>query len=113
MAAILADGIFKCIFLNENDKIPIQIFIETCSHSPIDNTPALVQVMAWHRTGAWTNDDQFRRHIYAVLGGDELIAITAFVFYVKKIGLKTRKFFNTFIVNFTITSTFLWPTMTA
>ena len=25
MAAILADDIFKCIFLNENDRIPIQI----------------------------------------------------------------------------------------
>ena len=39
MAAILADDIFKCIFLNENDRIPI------------DNKPALVQVMAWHRAG--------------------------------------------------------------
>ena len=25
MAAILADDIFKCIFLNENDRIQIQI----------------------------------------------------------------------------------------
>ena len=25
MATILADDIFKCIFLNENDNIPIQI----------------------------------------------------------------------------------------
>ena len=25
MAAILADDTFKCIFLNENDRIPIQI----------------------------------------------------------------------------------------
>ena len=25
MDAILADDIFKCIFLNENDRIPIQI----------------------------------------------------------------------------------------
>ena len=25
MAAILADEIFKCIFLNENDRIPIKI----------------------------------------------------------------------------------------
>ena len=36
MAAILADDIFKCIFLNENDKILFQI-------------SALVQVMAWRR----------------------------------------------------------------
>ena len=28
MAAILADNIFKCIFLNENDKILIQISLK-------------------------------------------------------------------------------------
>ena len=44
MAAILADGKFKCIFLNENDIIPIP-------RSPIDNKLVLVQVMAWCRTG--------------------------------------------------------------
>ena len=38
MAAILADDIFKSIFLSENDR------------SPIDNKPALVQVISWRRT---------------------------------------------------------------
>ena len=28
MAAILADNIFNCIFLNENDRIPIQISLK-------------------------------------------------------------------------------------
>ena len=28
MAAVLADDIFKCIFLNENDRIPIQISLK-------------------------------------------------------------------------------------
>ena len=51
MAAILADDIFKCNFLNENDKIPIQISVKFFPRSPIDNKPALVQVMAWHQTG--------------------------------------------------------------
>ena len=46
MAAILADDIFKCIFLNENDRIQIQISLKFVSRSPIDNKPALVQVMA-------------------------------------------------------------------
>ena len=50
MAAILADDIFKCIFLNENDKITIQISLKLVRRSPIDNKSALVQVMAW-RTG--------------------------------------------------------------
>ena len=51
MAAILADDIFKSIFLNENDRIPIQISLKFVPWSPIDNKPALVQVMAWRRTG--------------------------------------------------------------
>ena len=46
MAAILADNIFNCIFLIENDKIPIQISLKYVPMSPIDNKPALVQVMA-------------------------------------------------------------------
>ena len=51
MAAILAGDIFKCIFLNENYRIPIQISLIFVRRSPIDNKPALVQVMAWRRIG--------------------------------------------------------------
>ena len=51
MAAILADGIFKCIFLNENNRNLIQISLKFVPMSPIDNKPALVQVMDWCRTG--------------------------------------------------------------
>ena len=51
MAAILADNNFKCIFLNENNKIPIPISLEFVPTSPIDNNPTLDQVMAWRRTG--------------------------------------------------------------
>ena len=40
MTAILADDIFKCIFLNENDRIPIQISLKIVPDGPID--PALV-----------------------------------------------------------------------
>ena len=51
MAAILADDNFKCIFLNENDRISIQISLKFVPRSPIDNKPALVQIMAWGRSG--------------------------------------------------------------
>ena len=51
MATILADDIFKCVFLNENDRIPIKISLKFVSKSPIDSKSALVQVMAWYRTG--------------------------------------------------------------
>ena len=51
MADILADDIFKCIFLNENDRILIKVSLTFVPRSPIDNEPALVQVMAWRRIG--------------------------------------------------------------
>ena len=51
MAAIVADDIFKCIFLNENDGIAIKMSLKCVPRSPIDNKPALVQAMAWCRAG--------------------------------------------------------------
>ena len=42
MAAILADDIFKCIFLNENEKILLQMSLKFVPDAPIDNNPALV-----------------------------------------------------------------------
>ena len=51
MAAILADNIFKYILLRENDRIQIQISLKLVPKSPIVNKPALLQVMAWCRTG--------------------------------------------------------------
>ena len=52
MTAILADDIFKYIFLNENDRILIQISLKYFTRSPIDYKAALVEVMAWRRKGA-------------------------------------------------------------
>ena len=49
MAAILSDDNFKCIFLNENVRILIKISQKCVFSSPIDNTLALVQVMACRR----------------------------------------------------------------
>ena len=37
MAAILTDNIFKCIYLNENDRILIQSSLKFVPRSPIDN----------------------------------------------------------------------------
>ena len=72
MAAILADDNFKCIFLNENDRIPIQISLKFVPRSQIDNKPALNQVMAWRQAIIWTNAGPVHWHIYAAPGGDEL-----------------------------------------
>ena len=49
MAAILANDNFKCSFVNENDRIPIQISLKFVPKSPIDNNPALVMIMVWRR----------------------------------------------------------------
>ena len=51
MAAILADDMFKCIFLIKNDKIQIQISVKLGPRIPIDNKPELVPVLTWRPTG--------------------------------------------------------------
>ena len=44
--------IFKSIFLIEKLRIFIQISLKLVPKSPINNESALVQIMAWHRSGA-------------------------------------------------------------
>ena len=46
-----ADDIFKCIFVNENIWIPIKISLRFVPSGPINNIPALVQILAWRRPG--------------------------------------------------------------
>ena len=45
------DNIFKCIFLNENVWIAIEISLKFVPKGDINNIPALVQIMAWRRLG--------------------------------------------------------------
>ena len=69
------DDIFKRIFLNEKFRISIQISLKFVPMSPIDNKPALVQIMAWHRTGDKPLPEPMMAlfiDAYAALGGDEL-----------------------------------------
>ena len=46
-----ADDTFKRIFVNENVRILIEISPKFVPKGPIDNIPALVQIMAWRRPG--------------------------------------------------------------
>ena len=46
-----ADDICKCIFLNENVRISIKISLKFVPKGLINNNPALVQIMAWRRSG--------------------------------------------------------------
>ena len=75
MAATLADNIFKWNFFNENGRIMIQISLKFVPKNPIDNKPALLQLIAWR----WTSDKPLPEpminlftNAYMNLGGDEL-----------------------------------------
>ena len=46
-----ADDTFKRTFLNENVIISIKISLNFVLKGPINNIPALVQIMAWRRSG--------------------------------------------------------------
>ena len=46
---LMWDDIFKCIFVNEKFRIWIEISLNFVPKGPIDNNPALVKIMAWHR----------------------------------------------------------------
>ena len=45
------DEIFKSIFVNENVRISNNISLNFVAKGPINNMPALVRIMAWHRPG--------------------------------------------------------------
>ena len=72
------DNIFRSIFWNEKFCLLINMSLKFVPKGPIDNKPALVQVMAWRRTGdkplsepmltRFTNTSM-RQYI----GGDELM----------------------------------------
>ena len=49
------DNIFKCIFLNQNVWIPIEISLKSVPKGPINN-------MAWRRPGDKQFSDAYMRH---------------------------------------------------
>ena len=46
-----ADDFFMCIFFNENCCILVKVSLKYVRNGPIDNNPALVQILAWRRAG--------------------------------------------------------------
>ena len=86
-----ADGTFKHIFLNENVRISIKISLKFVPKGPINNNPALVQIMAWRRFTMWTKKLVYWR-IYASLRLNELrneIWINVQAFSLKTLDLET------------------------
>ena len=70
---------FKCIFMKENVRIFIKISLKFVSKGPIDNIPALVQIMTCHLVGTKPLSEPMmvilltHIHVYASLGLNELI----------------------------------------
>ena len=48
---LFPDDIFKSIFVNENAQILIKLSLTFVPKAPINNIPALVQIMVWRRPG--------------------------------------------------------------
>ena len=72
------DDIFKWIFLNENVWIFIKISLKFISKGPVNNIPALVQIMPWRRPGDKPFLNQwwlFYWRIYASFGLNKLTVI--------------------------------------
>ena len=65
-----ADDIFRCIFQSCS---LIKISLKFVPMGLIDNNPALVKIIAWSQVIIWTNAYPIHWHIYAALGGDELM----------------------------------------
>ena len=67
-----ADDIFICIFINEKFCVLIRILMKFVLKAPVDNNPALVQIMAWRRLGDKPLSDpmltRFHWHIYVTRG---------------------------------------------
>ena len=64
--------IFKNIFLNRNDRIPIRISLKFVPRILIDNIPALVRIMAWRRRRSLSEPTMVRLlTLYASLGLNE------------------------------------------
>ena len=61
MAAILADDIFKCIFMNENFCILSRISRKIVPGGAADNKTVFVQVMARRQSITWTMLTQYMR----------------------------------------------------
>ena len=66
-------NIFTCIFLNEKVLISIKIPLNFIPKCPINNIPALVQIMGWWQLAIIrTNDGLGYRCLYLSLGLNEL-----------------------------------------
>ena len=83
MAAIFADGIFICIFLNKNFRILYKNSLKCVPYGLIVNKPSLVQIMDCRQNRRQaidcTNDGTVYWRIYASLSLNDLASIPAWI----------------------------------
>ena len=79
-----ADDIFRCIFLNEYERISLRFSLKFVPKVRINNIPSLVQIMAWRRPGDKPLSEPMMvsllTHICVILGLNELIVVYV-IFY--------------------------------
>ena len=89
-----ADDIFKRGFFDENAWISINISPKFVPKGPINNIPALFQIMAWHRPGDKPLSEQMMvslpTHIYASLGHNKLTRLIRSWIFHKSAGHQIR-----------------------
>ena len=71
----MADDIFKCIFFNKNIYISLRIPLKFIPKDQINNIPALIQIMAWHRPGHKPLSEPMMIILFASLGLNELMTL--------------------------------------
>ena len=75
--------------MNENVRIAIEFSLKFVPKGPINNIPALVQIMAWRRPGAKPLSEpvtvSLLTHIYASLGLNELILKTVIIGKIRQV----------------------------
>ena len=78
------DAIFKCIFLNEDVWISIKISLKFVPKGPINNIPALVQIMAWRQPGHYLNQwwlDYWRKYVSLCLNELTLYVLHCMLYF--------------------------------
>ena len=89
-----ADDTFKCIFLNGGVWISIKLSLNFVLTGSINNIPALVQIMAWHRPGAKPSTEpmMFSLRTHTCVTGPQWVTNGSLGTDFRETGIKTFSF---------------------
>ena len=92
------DDFLKCIFLNENVWILVKIPLKFVPKGPINNIPALVQIMAWRRPG----DKPLSEPMSVFVPTHICVTRPQWVKFQKRIGVNREHIFRGCVVHITL-----------